>query len=64
MPDCCPESETVTVAVHYFIDCDVEGVSGAQSFGPVYNLGEAYRLLNTLSARANVKKATLRKETA
>jgi cytochrome c oxidase assembly protein Cox11 len=60
----CPETETVTVPVVYFIDADVEGLSGSQAFGPVYSLSEAYALLRTLSGRSNVNKATLRKETA
>lgn len=57
------ESETVTLNVQYFVDAEIDGVSGAQAFGPVYCKSDGVVLLNTIAARSNVKKATLRKET-
>lgn len=57
------ETETVTVPVNYFVDAEIEGVSGAQRFGPVHSCEAGQNLLLTIAARANVIKATLVKET-
>lgn len=61
MQEC--EAETVTVLVDYYVDAEIEGVSGAQRFGPVHSCGAAEALLTTLASRSNVNKATLVKET-
>ncbi len=61
MAEC--EVETVTVAVNYYVDAEIDGITGAQRFGPVHSCGAAENLLLALSARSNVNKATLVKET-
>lgn len=42
----------------YFVDVEIEGVSGTNRFGPVSTAEKADDLLVVLASRPNVKKAT------
>ncbi len=53
------ETETVTVKVKYFVDAEMSSVN---RFGPMSSLAQAEALLLVLSARGDVKKATLIRE--
>lgn len=56
------ETETVTLSVTYYVDAEIDGVTGPQRFGPVCARDKAEQLLVTLAARENVTKATLIRE--
>lgn len=58
MPDC----ETETVVVKYWLDAEINGVTGLQRSGPFNTRATAEAALNVLLSRSNVNKATIVKE--
>ena len=55
------ETETITLPVKYFVDAEIDEVTGPQRFGPLPK-EKAENLLAVLAGRQNVTKATLVRE--
>ena len=56
------DCETVEVSARYFVDVEHATSSTINRYGPDPSIAEAVKLLNTLAARSDVKKATIIRE--